>query len=141
MRLPRLWVRAIAILLATLVLLALWVFVWADMWHEYGDTTSPAQLGSATPAKSTPPSTIENGQYLTRIGNCAACHTEAGTGDRTQGAPNLTDAIWLYGGTVDDLTYTINNARFGVMPNWNQRLSEADIRSVALYVHGLGGGE
>jgi cytochrome c oxidase cbb3-type subunit 3 len=42
---------------------------------------------------------------------------------------------------VDDLTYTINNARFGVMPNWNQRLSEADIRSVALYVHGLGGGE
>jgi len=73
--------------------------------------------------------------------NCAACHTEAGTGDRTQGAPNLTDAIWLYGGTVDDLTYTINNARFGVMPNWNQRLSEADIRSVAVYVHGLGGGE
>lgn len=73
--------------------------------------------------------------------NCAACHTEAGTGDRTQGAPNLTDAIWLYGGSVDDLTYTINNARFGVMPNWNQRLSEADIRSVAVYVHGLGGGE
>jgi cytochrome c oxidase cbb3-type subunit 3 len=73
--------------------------------------------------------------------NCAACHTEAGTGDRTQGAPNLTDAIWLYGGTVDDLTYTVNNARFGVMPNWNQRLSEADIRSVALYVHSLGGGE
>jgi cytochrome c oxidase cbb3-type subunit 3 len=73
--------------------------------------------------------------------NCAACHMEDGTGDRTQGAPNLTDAIWLYGGTVDDLTYTVNNARFGVMPNWNQRLSEADIRSVAVYVHGLGGGE
>jgi cytochrome c oxidase cbb3-type subunit III len=73
--------------------------------------------------------------------NCAACHTDAGTGDRTQGAPNLTDAIWLYGGTAADLTYTVNNARFGVMPNWNQRLSEADIRSVALYVHGLGGGE
>jgi cytochrome c oxidase cbb3-type subunit 3 len=73
--------------------------------------------------------------------NCAACHTGAGTGDRTQGAPNLTDAIWLYGGTAADLTYTVTNARFGVMPNWNTRLSEADIRSVALYVHGLGGGE
>jgi len=73
--------------------------------------------------------------------NCAACHTDAGKGDRTQGAPNLTDAIWLYGGTAADLTYTVTNARFGVMPNWNQRLSEADIRSVALYVHGLGGGE
>jgi cytochrome c oxidase cbb3-type subunit 3 len=73
--------------------------------------------------------------------NCAACHMEDGTGDRTQGAPNLTDAIWLYGGDVDALTYTVNNARFGVMPNWNTRLSEADIRSVAVYVHGLGGGE
>ncbi len=73
--------------------------------------------------------------------NCAACHTEAGTGDRTQGAPNLTDAIWLYGGTVSDLTYTINNARFGVMPNWNTRLTEDEIRAVAFYVHGRGGGE
>ncbi len=73
--------------------------------------------------------------------NCAACHGEAGKGDRTQGAPNLTDAIWLYGGDVDSLHYTVTNARFGVMPNWNARLSEADIRSVAVYVHGLGGGE
>ncbi len=73
--------------------------------------------------------------------NCAACHMDDGTGDRTQGAPNLTDAIWLYGGDVDSLTYTVVNARFGVMPNWNARLSEADIRSVAVYVHGLGGGE
>ncbi len=73
--------------------------------------------------------------------NCAACHGDEGKGDRTQGAPNLTDAIWLYGGDVDSLTYTVNNARFGVMPNWNTRLSEADIRSVAVYVHGLGGGE
>src|SRR5690606_1812259 len=30
--------------------------------------------------------------------NCAACHMEDGTGDRAQGAPNLTDAIWLFGG-------------------------------------------
>ncbi len=73
--------------------------------------------------------------------NCAACHGDEGKGDRTQGAPNLTDQIWLYGGDVDSLTYTVNNARFGVMPNWNTRLSEADIRSVAVYVHGLGGGE
>jgi cbb3-type cytochrome c oxidase subunit III len=30
--------------------------------------------------------------------NCAACHGDDGKGDRDQGAPNLTDAIWLYGG-------------------------------------------
>jgi cytochrome c oxidase cbb3-type subunit III len=73
--------------------------------------------------------------------NCAACHTEAGTGDRTQGAPNLTDAIWLYGGDRETLTETVYNARFGVMPPWADRLSEAEIRAVATYVHSLGGGE
>lgn len=73
--------------------------------------------------------------------NCAACHAEDGTGDRAQGAPDLTDAIWLYGGDYDTLTETVNNARFGVMPNWDARLSEAEIRAVSLYVHQLGGGE
>lgn len=73
--------------------------------------------------------------------NCVACHGEAGLGNRELGSPNLTDAIWLYGGDVSALTQTVTYARFGVMPNWNTRLSEADIRSVAVYVHGLGGGE
>ncbi|NDV48283.1 MULTISPECIES: cytochrome-c oxidase, cbb3-type subunit III [unclassified Salipiger] len=73
--------------------------------------------------------------------NCAACHGEDGTGDRMQGAPNLTDAIWLYGGDYATIHETVTNARFGVMPNWNARLSEAEIRAVATYVHGLGGGE
>ncbi len=75
------------------------------------------------------------------IDNCSSCHMEDGTGDRAQGAPNLTDAIWLYGGDVASLTETVHNARFGVMPNWSARLSEAEIRAVASYVHGLGGGE
>lgn len=73
--------------------------------------------------------------------NCASCHMEDGTGDRTQGAPNLTDAIWLYGGDFATLKETVVNARYGVMPNWNERLTEAEIRSAALYVHQLGGGE
>ena len=73
--------------------------------------------------------------------NCAACHGDAGLGNRELGAPNLTDAIWLYGGGTAALTETVTNARFGVMPNWNTRLSEADMRSVSVYVHGLGGGE
>jgi cytochrome c oxidase cbb3-type subunit 3 len=72
---------------------------------------------------------------------CASCHGEEGRGDRELGAPNLTDAIWLYGGDRESITYQVVNARAGVMPNWNTRLSEADIRSVAVYVHGLGGGE
>ena len=73
--------------------------------------------------------------------NCASCHMEDGTGDREQGAPNLTDAIWLYGGDYATLKETVEKARFGVMPNWNSRLTEAQIRAVSAYVHQLGGGE
>ena len=72
---------------------------------------------------------------------CSACHGEDGKGDRFQGAPNLTDAIWLYGGDAETLTETVTNSRFGVMPSWTTRLSEADIRAVSAYVHQLGGGE
>lgn len=73
--------------------------------------------------------------------NCVGCHMEDGVGDPTQGAPNLTDAIWLYGGSREAIAYSVENARFGVMPNWGGRLSEDEIRAVAFYVHGLGGGE
>lgn len=73
--------------------------------------------------------------------NCSACHGETGLGDIEQGAPNVADAIWLYGGDRESLTETVANARFGVMPPWGPRLSEADIRAVSAYVHSLGGGE
>ncbi len=73
--------------------------------------------------------------------NCAACHAADGTGDRAQGAPNLTDAVWLYGDDKATLTRIVSQGPFGVMPAWHDRLSEADIRAVSTYVHSLGGGE
>ncbi|MCV3271737.1 cytochrome-c oxidase, cbb3-type subunit III [Roseobacter sinensis] len=73
--------------------------------------------------------------------NCAACHGDDGLGNTELGAPNLADAIWLYGGDEETLTETVTYSRYGVMPPWTQRLGEAEIRAVALYVHQLGGGE
>ena len=73
--------------------------------------------------------------------NCTSCHGEDGKGDRAQGAPNLTDAVWLYGSDPATLTRIVHDGPFGVMPAWSGRLSEADIRAVASYVHSLGGGE
>ncbi|MEL7011766.1 MAG: cytochrome-c oxidase, cbb3-type subunit III [Pseudomonadota bacterium] len=73
--------------------------------------------------------------------NCASCHGEAALGDTSVGAPNLADAIWLYGGDRADIEYSIINARFGVMPAWGLRLSEEDVKAVTLYVHQLGGGQ
>ena len=73
--------------------------------------------------------------------NCAACHGEDGTGDREQGAPNLTDAIWLYGGTPEEIQIQLSAPRHGVMPPWIGRLGEVTVKQLAVYVHGLGGGE
>jgi cytochrome c oxidase cbb3-type subunit 3 len=64
-----------------------------------------------------------------------------GTGDRSQGAPNLTDAIWLYGGSREAIIETVHYSRFGVMPGWTSRLTEDEIRAVSFYVHSRGGGE
>lgn len=73
--------------------------------------------------------------------NCAVCHGSDGKGLREFGAPDLTDAIWLYGNSRADIAYTINNARNGVMPAWGDRLDPVTIKMLTAYVHSLGGGE
>lgn len=73
--------------------------------------------------------------------NCSVCHGAEGKGLREFGAPDLTDAIWLYGGDRDSLTQSVWNSRKGVMPAWGNTLDSATIRMLAVYVHGLGGGE
>jgi cytochrome c oxidase cbb3-type subunit 3 len=73
--------------------------------------------------------------------NCAVCHGPAGKGLRQFGAPNLSDAIWLYGGSHAAITASVTNAHAGVMPAWNVKLSPVTIKMLATYVHSLGGGE
>jgi len=73
--------------------------------------------------------------------NCAVCHGPTGAGDRSQGAPNLRDTIWLYGADRAAITDTVTNSRFGVMPRWGHRLDPVTIRMLAAYVWSLGGGE
>ena len=73
--------------------------------------------------------------------NCVACHGNEAKGNQALGAPNLTDAIWLYGSDKKDIYYTIYYARAGVMPFWKNRLDDNTIKSLTLYVHSLGGGK
>jgi cytochrome c oxidase cbb3-type subunit 3 len=73
--------------------------------------------------------------------NCVACHGEDAKGNHELGAPNLTDAIWLYGGDKATVYQSVFNGRGGVMPNWGDRLDKQTIKALAVYVHSLGGGE
>lgn len=73
--------------------------------------------------------------------NCAACHGEDAKGMHEVGAPNLTDAIWLYGSEPAQIAAQIRQPRHGVMPPWQGRLDDATIRMLTVYVHALGGGQ
>ncbi|UIJ73303.1 cytochrome-c oxidase, cbb3-type subunit III [Aurantimonas sp. HBX-1] len=73
--------------------------------------------------------------------NCAACHGESGEGMREMGAPRLNDAIWLYGGSHEEIARQVTLPRHGVMPGWEDRLGEGTVKELAVYVHSLGGGE
>lgn len=75
------------------------------------------------------------------VEQCAACHMENGQGNKELGAPALNDAVWLYGGTHEEIVTQITQPRHGVMPAWENRLSAVTIKMLTVYVHELGGGQ
>jgi cytochrome c oxidase cbb3-type subunit 3 len=68
---------------------------------------------------------------------CMACHGLDGKGNQALGAPNLTNGIWLYGGSAGTIAETINNGRAGMMPAHKSLLNEQRRRVIAAYVKGL----
>ena len=64
--------------------------------------------------------------------NCASCHGDDAAGDREQGAPNLRDAIWLFGKDKKAIFETVHAGRKGMMPAWDGRLDPVTIRALAV---------
>ena len=73
--------------------------------------------------------------------NCAACHGEQGEGNQDLGAPKLNDKVWLYGSDKNLIMERIQLGGGGQMPAWSARLDAPTIKSLAVYVHSLGGGQ
>ncbi len=71
--------------------------------------------------------------------NCAVCHGADGKGNQALGAPNLTDADWLYGGDRASIHDQIWNGHGGVMPAWGHRF-DSQIKALAVYIHVKSGG-
>ncbi len=71
-------------------------------------------------------------------GGCFDCHGADAKGDAAIGAPNLADHITLYGdGGRQSLFDSISFGRRGVCPGWTGKLTPAQIRETAFYVHSL----
>lgn len=68
---------------------------------------------------------------------CVGCHMPDGTGNQAMGAPNLTDNIWLYGGSPRTIKQTIAKGRGGRMPAHSEFLGKAKSHILAAYVYSL----
>jgi len=68
---------------------------------------------------------------------CAACHGPEGKGNQAIGAPNLTDAVWLYGSSEATIVETVTKGRNNTMPAHREFLGEARVHVLAAYVYGL----
>lgn len=80
---------------------------------------------------------IEAKKGKARFAVCAACHGADGAGNTVLGAPNLTDDIWLYGGSRAAVEDTVRHGRNGVMPAWKDILGEDKIQLLSAYVYSL----
>ena len=69
--------------------------------------------------------------------HCVACHGAEGKGNPALGAANLSDRIWLYGGSHAALIDSIGKGRNGMMPAWGEFLGPEKTRLLAAYVWGL----
>lgn len=68
---------------------------------------------------------------------CVACHGPQGKGNPLLGSPDLTNDIWLYGGSHDQIAFTLRNGRNGNMPAHAEQLGPDKARILASYVTGL----
>jgi cytochrome c oxidase cbb3-type subunit III len=71
---------------------------------------------------------------------CAACHGVDGKGNKTLGAPNLTDDYWLHGWGEAAIVSMIKNGKSNVMPAQSPKLSAQQIHVVSAYVFSLAKG-
>lgn len=68
---------------------------------------------------------------------CIACHGPEAKGNQAMGAPNLTNGIWLYGGTAEQIAHTLRVGRNGKMPAFGNQLGEDKIHLLTAYIYGL----
>ncbi len=85
---------------------------------------------------------------------CSGCHGENAAGgainELGSGAANLTDGIWRFGGSREDIMRTIRdgvnqedvpNTRVAIMPPFGEKLSPEEIKMLAVKVYQFGGGK
>lgn len=105
---------------------------------EYEHELATLPLAFAGVAAGVTPERVAAGKAIYHA-NCVGCH---GTELKGGIGPDLTDAIWIHGGSIEQVTHTID---VGVpergMLTWGPILGPEKVAQVAAFVHEAGGGQ
>jgi len=108
---------------------------WSGVLDEYGIRDVTEYLLQISGQDANTEQATAGAQQFTRL--CAACHGGDGTGQALLGAPDLTDNVWLYGGSREQIADVLRNGRNGNMPAFEQRLGDDRIHILSAYVRSL----
>ena len=109
--------------------------VWGTIIGDSGVTDVTAYVLSLNGYENVPGNAIAGEKVFQTY--CVACHGAEGKGNQALGAPNLTNGIWLYGGTDTQIAHSVRAGRNGTMPAHKNLLSEDKIHIITAYVYGL----
>ncbi|PSL14850.1 cytochrome c oxidase cbb3-type subunit 3 [Marinobacterium halophilum] len=109
---------------------------WSAVLGEDGVRDVSSYVMTLSGQEAIPGTDISNGEKQFQA-LCTACHGQDAKGMHALGAPNLTDDIWLYGGSFKQIAHTIRAGRAGVMPAQKDLLSEDKIHLITAYVYSL----
>ncbi len=112
---------------------------WGPIIGEQG-VTSVAEFVMSLSGRKVDAQLASKGKTLYET-TCAACHGATGEGNILLGAPNLSDNIWLYGGSPELIRHSIRNGRNGNMPAHKDLLGNDKVHLVSAYVYSLTQGD
>ena len=115
--------------------------------HDREAAVASAQLEKTfAPYKGQPIDALARDPQALKLGKsifgntCATCHGSSAKG--AAGYPNLTDDIWHWGGSPDQVLHSVLQGREGVMPPWGKVLEGMGgpdaVDYVIAYLHQLG---
>ena len=108
---------------------------WQAILGDEGIEETAHYLMSLNKREAEPNKVLKGEQHFMTY--CAACHGPDAKGQQLMGAPNLTNGIWLYGGTKEQIKQTLRNGRNGAMPAFSNVLSEDKIHILTAWVYSL----
>jgi cytochrome c oxidase cbb3-type subunit III len=109
---------------------------WRDALSDAGVDTVAEYVYTLSGRQATHPERLAAGKTTFET-VCSACHGPDGKGNTALGAPNLTDEVWIYGGSLATIRETIAQGRGNRMPAHLERLGERKVRLLASYVMNL----